>query len=199
MREDNAREGSPGFWCSCVAVFRLRSAPSAHEICAVRGNRETFHRIRQLSVLIFVLALLPLAAMAGPPGPPTRTVGQYFLSNDDLDLAGGAVLYSDCSHDGSIVAAIPAGPPAAPRIVAKLVATDWVNDPDPDLWPYTLWPVPAALEDMSRLLLCYDLQPISGPPLPFNEFCDWAPRRATYASRLRSTSMETRFAICSSA
>jgi len=132
--------------------------------------------LRQLWVLMFALALLPLAAMGGPLGPPTRIVGQYFLSEDDLDLAGGAVLYSDCSHDGSIVAAIPAGPPPAPRIVAKLIATDWVNDPDPDLLPYTLWAVPEALENMPRLFLCYDVQPISGPPLPFDEFCDWAPR-----------------------
>ena len=134
--------------------------------------------LRQLSVLIFALALVPLAGMAGPPGPPTRIVGQYFLSDDDLDLAGGAVLYSDCSHDGSIVAAIPAGPPSAPRIVAKLMATDWVNDPNPDLFPYALWPVPEALEDMPRLFLCYDVEQISGPvpPFPFDEFCDWAPR-----------------------
>jgi len=90
-------------------------------------------RTRHICAFVFALPLLPLSAMAWPPGPPTRIVGQYFLSDDDLDLAGGAVLYSDCSHDGSVVAAIPAG---SARIVAKLTATYWVNDPYPTLPPY---------------------------------------------------------------
>jgi hypothetical protein len=119
------------------------------------------------------LALLPVSATAGHDRKPARIVGQYFLSDDGLDLAGGAVLYSDCSHDGGVVGAIPTGPV---RTVFKLKPTYWVNDPDPFLEPYAEWEVPPVLADIPRLFLCYDVEPISEPAPPFEEFCDWAPR-----------------------
>ena len=126
-----------------------------------------------VSMLLVASIGIPVIATAHPMSAPKRIVGQYFLSDDQIDLAGGALLYSDCSQDGSVVAAIPAGPN---RIVAELTATYWINDPDPSLPPYNQWPVPEELDGMPRLLLCYDFDLISGPDPGFDEFCDWAPR-----------------------
>jgi hypothetical protein len=139
-------------------------------------DRSPTMRTRIVFVLVLAVALLPLSATAWNEHKPTKIVGQYFLSDDDLELAGGAVLYSDCTHDGSVIgAAIPAGRPGVPTIVGKLTATYWVNDPDPADYPQ--WAVPEPLLDMPRLLLCYDLRQLDGiSPGPRGEFCDWAPR-----------------------
>ena len=141
---------------------------------------------QQRGQLADVAALLLLAGAVCPvPGiaaesdegiTRSKYVGQYFLSDDHTEISGGGAIYGNCTHDGSMVGAIPLS--SGDRAVYKFISTYWVNDPDPSIPPYSSWPVPDALDGMKRLFLCYNVEWISGATLPWltGEFCDWAPR-----------------------
>lgn len=124
-------------------------------------------------LLTLAAGILPLSATAAPPPPQPTVFGTYFLTDDALGLAGGGVLYSDCTQDGGLIGAIPV---RGGRSVMKFTPTSWVNDPDPTLLPYSRWEVPAELLDMPRLFLCYSVQNLGGVAIPMTEFCDWLPR-----------------------
>jgi hypothetical protein len=106
------------------------------------------------------------------------TIGRYFIFDQPGNLAGGGLLRWDCTQDAVIMAAIRVGPATDDISVNRLVGKHWVNDPDPTVPPYASWAVPDALKDVHRLFLCYDVQPVSGKPVPWPEFCDWLPRDA---------------------
>lgn len=126
--------------------------------------------------LSFAVTLLPLSATAGQADTKRKLSGTYLLSDTGLDLAGGAVLYSDCTHEGSLIGALPVRGDPHVRSVMKFIPTTWVNNPDPSQPPYSNWAVPAELLDMPRLFLCYDVEWLSGVDLNLTEFCDWVPR-----------------------
>ncbi len=100
-------------------------------------------------------------------------VGQYFMTDAEINLAGGALLHRDCTHEGSLTMAIKAGPQV---LGFTFTPTYWVNDPDPSVLPYSSWDVPDDLLDVHRLFLCYTQKSLNNNVE--SEFCDWLPRDA---------------------
>jgi hypothetical protein len=130
-------------------------------------------------VFALALGLSPMPSIADQDHHKRPTpVGQYLIFDESTNLAGGGLLLRDCTQDAVIVAAIRVGPGKEDVSVNRLVGKSWVNDPNPTEAPYSRWAVPDAQKGIHRLFLCYDVQPVSGPPVPWPVFCDWVPRDA---------------------